>query len=485
LKGNPMADTSAPASTARQVKSCFDALTDEVLYWRNGVLPFYWSGGYHPGDFQRRTADPLRQCLVWLDARGFNHLSARLQSGFDTVARCVSELDAKYKEHPMPADATESDAIVGDRLLPCYDETIAFVDLIEEIKTATAGNVSLIERLLTGPDDSELLPRELALLEAHLQQPVSFATIQQEKQTTGHSPTEAANNKLKLIRDFNRRLTVKPVESPVIGAERPSPFTIPQPAFQFESAATEERPARSMTVGGMIHNLNVFADYYERATEDINSKSNPFDKRYFAAGRDANVDTMQRDFKSAIAIDRVRAYILGKYGAELTIGTARRFLGNLIRTCNLTTEAAEALTLEEAMDRLDAVSTSTEPKPAVIAEPTATATPKDESSLALLRLFTNGVVDDRISKAKLVLADDKLTVNEKLTKIDALIPLPATASAEQLGEMLGKSKQAVLKSEWWKQNRQGEKENEIGRRRTGHKARAKTYEAPATDRDDD
>jgi hypothetical protein len=32
----------------------------------------------------------------------------------------------------------------------------------------------------------------------HLQQPVSFATIQQEKKAMGHSPTEAARNKLTL-----------------------------------------------------------------------------------------------------------------------------------------------------------------------------------------------------------------------------------------------------------------------------------------------
>jgi hypothetical protein len=60
-----------------------------------------------------------------------------------------------------------------------------------------------IKRLLAGPDDVELSLHEMALLEAHLRQPVSFATIQQEKQVTGHSPTEAARNKLKLIRDFH------------------------------------------------------------------------------------------------------------------------------------------------------------------------------------------------------------------------------------------------------------------------------------------
>lgn len=109
----------------------------------------------------------------------------------------------------------------------------------------------------------------------------------------------------------------------------------------------------------------------------------------------------------------------------------------------------------------------------------------DDSTFALLRVYTNGLANDRICKATQVAADDELTVNERLTEIDALMPIPATASAEHLGAMLGKTKQAVLKSEWWKQNRQGEKENEIARRRAVHKARAKTYEAPAPDQDDD
>src|SRR5262249_18814112 len=49
-------------------------------------------------------------------------------------------------------------------------------------------------------------PCDMALLEAHLRQPVSFATIQRDKKATGHSQTEAARNKLILIRDFNRGL---------------------------------------------------------------------------------------------------------------------------------------------------------------------------------------------------------------------------------------------------------------------------------------
>lgn len=63
-----------------------------------------------------------------------------------------------------------------------------------------------ISHLLAGPDDAELSPRDLALLEAYLRQPMSFAKIQSERMKLGRSPTQEAWNKLKLIRDFNRGL---------------------------------------------------------------------------------------------------------------------------------------------------------------------------------------------------------------------------------------------------------------------------------------
>jgi hypothetical protein len=106
-------------------------------------------------------------------------------------------------------------------------------------------------------------------------------------------------------------------------------------------------------------------------------------------------------------------------------------------------------------------------------------------NLRLLSVFTNGVADERMTRAFRLLADPSLTVNEKLTRIDALIRFPATASAEQLGVMLGVSKQAVLKSEWWVQNRKGEKASEIGRRRTGHERRAEEYRTPKPRKDNE
>lgn len=108
----------------------------------------------------------------------------------------------------------------------------------------------------------------------------------------------------------------------------------------------------------------------------------------------------------------------------------------------------------------------------------------DEAKRRLLSLFTGGVTDEKFQKAAAILQDESLNVNDKLTKIDTIIPFPATASAEDLGRLLGVTKQTVLKTEWWKQHRKGEKADEVGRRHQGHLERAKQYESsPSNDED--
>ena len=151
----------------------------------------------------------------------------------------------------------------------------------------------------------------------------------------------------------------EPKGKPMADSDRPSPFTVPQLADKSgEGPPSEQRPSRSMTVGGLIHELIVFADFYEGAGADID-RAEDFVKPWCIGNRDANADLMQRDFRATEAIDRVRTYVLSKYSAELTIGTARRFLGDLIQTCSLSVGAAEALPLEAAMDRLDGAHSGT------------------------------------------------------------------------------------------------------------------------------
>jgi hypothetical protein len=101
-----------------------------------------------------------------------------------------------------------------------------------------------------------------------------------------------------------------------------------------------------------------------------------------------------------------------------------------------------------------------------------------------LSVFTNGLTDERFEKAAIVLQDDNLSSDQKLKKIHALIPFPATVSADKLGKLIRVTKQAILKGDWWKENRKGEKENEVGRRHQKHKERAKQYEVdPNNDED--
>jgi hypothetical protein len=133
-----------------------------------------------------------------------------------------------------------------------------------------------------------------------------------------------------------------------------------------------------MTVGGLIHNLILFADYYERASADIDREEGVM-KPWFISHRDADADVMQRDFRATVAIDRVRAYVLSKYGADLTIGTARELLGDLIRTCSLSVDTAEALTLQAAMDRLDTAHSGTDQGKAGSSPPAADSLPETDA----------------------------------------------------------------------------------------------------------
>jgi hypothetical protein len=112
------------------------------------------------------------------------------------------------------------DAIKATREALPSNDPFGFLDeetkppIAESPAPAPTEDVTFIDRLLAGPDDAELTPRELALLEAHLKQPISMAAIQQERRAsrTGDSETVDRHSKLKLIRDFNRNLQRATVE---------------------------------------------------------------------------------------------------------------------------------------------------------------------------------------------------------------------------------------------------------------------------------
>lgn len=108
----------------------------------------------------------------------------------------------------------------------------------------------------------------------------------------------------------------------------------------------------------------------------------------------------------------------------------------------------------------------------------------NEGMMRLANIFSEGVADDHFKQASVILNSRNLIANEKLTKIDELLRIPPTASANTLGEALGVSKQAVMKTGWWKNNRRGN-QNEISNRRYEmQKDRSQQFEADRPDDDD-
>lgn len=94
-------------------------------------------------------------------------------------------------------------------------------------------------------------------------------------------------------------------------------------------------------------------------------------------------------------------------------------------------------------------------------------------TLALLSVYTNGASDDRLARADTIVASSALNASEKLTQLDATLPIPPTASANDLAQMLGVSRQAVMKTPWWKQHRKGKANAVTERRRANHEERAR------------
>lgn len=100
----------------------------------------------------------------------------------------------------------------------------------------------------------------------------------------------------------------------------------------------------------------------------------------------------------------------------------------------------------------------------------------DQLKARLLNVYMRGLAGSRLAAAEAILRNDGLTVNDKLTRIEEFLPIPPTASAQQLADLFGKSKAAVINTDWWKRNRKGQKAMQIGRRREKHRERAGQYQ---------
>jgi hypothetical protein len=119
-----------------------------------------------------------------------------------------------------------------------------------------------------------------------------------------------------------------------------------------------------------------------------------------------------------------------------------------------------------------------------LAKTSQDAATADETVMAVVQLYVGGAAsEERIQAVAALVNNPDLTVNEKLTQIDQQLPIPATASAEKLGELLKVTKQAVMKCEWWQENRRGTRQDDESRRLARHEKRKKELEPPGRDED--
>lgn len=89
----------------------------------------------------------------------------------------------------------------------------------------------------------------------------------------------------------------------------------------------------------------------------------------------------------------------------------------------------------------------------------------------LLSVYTEGVSDDRVKRA-IEIAQGSGTANDRIEKIDNVLPIPPTTSARKLGALLGVSGQAVANTDWWKSNRRGRDAEVAARRSEAHAKRS-------------
>jgi hypothetical protein len=219
---HPLAWLQQSLTDSAMRKRLADAHADAVSY-AGEVAPSYVEAIFRAGERQYVTVEML--CLHGVL---FDYISRLHPSQSDKLSEPWPKLPAlegiqftgTIKGDGSGHNCTSAKQLLAKicrevTALPSVDSTVDCEQVrtfLEKEIAATRGSAtvgvgnSLIERLLAGPNHAELTPTELALLEAHLQQPISMAAIQGEKKATGKSETNTKRNKLTLIRDYNRNL---------------------------------------------------------------------------------------------------------------------------------------------------------------------------------------------------------------------------------------------------------------------------------------
>ncbi|WP_157732119.1 hypothetical protein [Thermogutta terrifontis] len=117
-------------------------------------------------------------------------------------------------------------------------------------------------------------------------------------------------------------------------------------------------------------------------------------------------------------------------------------------------------------------------RPGNLAAVTGDATAEPDA-MRLMRIYAPDKGKECMRQLADIINDSTLNVDDKLRKLNAILPIPISASLRSLAQALGVSASAIRKTRWWKEHRTHQKEVEIEERRCRLVARGEHY-----DRDD-
>jgi hypothetical protein len=169
----------------------------------------------------------------------------------------------------------------------------------------------------------------------------------------------------------------------------------------------------------------------------------------------------------------------------LTATNVIKLRAKICRIKSCTIEEANALTLDNAADILENTNGATNDKGKKTRHSVNSNSsdvnssgilPDVEGKIRALGIYTGEISDARFREIPLVAHDTTLTANEKLYKIDALVTIPANTSAKILGKALDVTKEAIVKTDWWKKKRKGKKQDVISQRHNVLRERGREHD---------
>jgi hypothetical protein len=143
-----------------------------------------------------------------------------------------------------------------------------------------------------------------------------------------------------------------------------SPFTVPsmeEQGFEWAEATSPPTPSASYTLGQLVASLRCFGEEYHRAADRIR-EVNPITAKHSRIQLGAHVSGERARLLAILGFAELREWTRSEWDVEISFAAGQRIVDTLVERSHgrLPAEAAEGLTLPEALARLSALPVETD-----------------------------------------------------------------------------------------------------------------------------